>query len=360
MSEGYGLTNMKKFQSVLLVAMASFLLCACTTQERQATSPSSVNATSSTEESSASFIDATTTESEKPISTTTVDPTTESSEEKELSLYERYLRNEVKSSIEPVKDCSNLNEMQDWPDDGFTVNELCKFLFENSFRYGDYNEPLRVMYSYIDCAHDGEEELVLQIESGLYDFQPILIYKVVNGSLEMTELFYCYSRGWHTVYQYGYVVGFGSSGAGTHHEYTGVLDENGKYQQISISELSQTHYGDPGYWDNTGRFEKLYEYISSAGYEYGGYQFDAIVRTEFVETGEVTYSFYMDRQVNEQEWEQATDPDIYENSQFAKAFKIAGIELTSKLELDEKLDSFVKEDVRNGGEIQWKELDIDM
>ena len=351
---------MRRIHSIILAFMLGCLLCSCNEQKEITDSHTTGSMTDYTDELASKNADISSSVSETLTETTTAQMNSEPTEVKKTCLYDKYLNNEVKSSIAPVMECNNYIDYKDWPKDGFTINELCRFLVDNSFKYGDYNEPLKVQYSLIDCAHDGEEELILKFESGLYDFQPLLVYKDVDGKLEMTELFYCYSRGWYTVNQYGYVVGFGASGAGTHHEYTGILDEKAKYQTISQSELSQTHYGDPGHWDDTGRFEKLYEYICDSGYEYSGYLFDAVVRTEFLETGEISYSFIMDRQIGEQEWELATDPDVYENSQFAKAFKKAGIELTSKLELDAKLNSFVKEDVRNGGEIQWEDLDINM
>jgi len=59
--------------------------------------------------------------------TASVMETTQELEKSHHNLYKRYLNNEIKSSIETIKDFGYKNEILEWPEDGFTVKELCSF-----------------------------------------------------------------------------------------------------------------------------------------------------------------------------------------------------------------------------------------
>jgi len=177
----------------------------------------------------------------------------------------------------------------------------------------------------------------------------------VDGRLIMTTMLYSYSRGEAEMNEYGYVTVFGSGGAGTHYEETGLVDADGTYKVLTNSELSQNFYGEiePGWGE---KFVNLYEYIQKIKEKDTKYSFDAVVKTEFVDTGETVYSFLVRRWIGDFDDEEVDDPKMYTDSEYAKAFKKAGIDYLTKAELQEKKNSLIREDIRNGGEIEWKLL----
>ena len=131
------------------------------------------------------------------------------------------------------------------------INELCNLDFEividdsdsvflkdileqiNCAYLDDYDIPKieTISYAYMDCFDDGRQELAVKFRGlapGIDDEQLISIIVYEKGKLYLRHSFLTWSRYDINLYYYGFVEGYGSSGAfsGYYEEY--FLDDKGK------------------------------------------------------------------------------------------------------------------------------------
>ena len=165
---------------------------------------------------------------ETEMSETTQETTIEeTSEVFERTAYERFLTNEETVIIDSKMDLEDSYlPMNGLDGQRLTLDELAKEVSE------DYEDTV-IGYAYLDCGMDGEPELLLKIERGI--FCKYIMIKELDGELKMIyaetqwDRYRCYYN------EYGYIWCDGSGGADSHVFTKSYIDGDGKYHFVYSS-----------------------------------------------------------------------------------------------------------------------------
>lgn len=291
------------------------------------------------------------------------------------ALYDQFLANEAKALFY-IDRAEYYNEYFDLDlTDGaeYTLSELAATLPENANRDD-------IAYAYLDCGHDGDEELAVRIGSGEYMWLYWVI-KDMDGRLECIYSRAAWPRSIIEINQYGLISGFASGGAFYHTSDEGYLDATGAYHYIYHLSTTMFPVSREGY-GNLSEFAIYDPNIVSVDSEDGAKYTDAVEEENADDEDLRSFILYqydfdntLDNKMNDAY--RYVEQDIQDNnvvgeiedaSIYADDFPLkkqlinAGLQLYSQAETDEMINMQEKyygitKEILEASEVKWTMLD---
>lgn len=366
-----------KLVIIILIIMVLLMINGCEKSESvdnsidliTASSPTLTNTVAPTnspaiEPTTTPTIESTTT----PTITSTAEPTS-TLEELSMDAYEKFIKNEMTISFDYYMPISDMDEDLYKRGSEYTLTEVLSIITANYFQGFDNKKIGEIDYSFIDCGNDGVNELAICFDGmDLYNENDgstlVYIIKYIEGKLNLCYYYETWARSDSTLNVYGYIESGGSSSASNHVSDSGLIDKDGKWQQIvyieSELDIQQLLYGDDS---NLGMIPEVSEKKGiTDGIEVNSILIDENA-TNLGNADNVKryYTFY----AYDDNWNLINDAKLYTNSKYKDIFDEAKIPFITPGELSAMISEKEKKvgataEIKEGAEITWKTLSGNM
>ncbi|WP_049946136.1 RNA polymerase sigma factor [Butyrivibrio sp. WCD2001] len=166
----------------------------------------------------------------------------DSNEENDTTLYEKFLHNEERVHINTENDLGYYFSFKNFTKQDYTLDEMVDTIiaFYKEDWMTDRVSLEKIEYTYIDCGNDGDKELAVVIhtpsEEPLESWEEYLIIKNINGTLQTVYSDVAWTRNIINLNEYGYIDIYGDGGVENSGWDKSFIDAEGKRHDVENAE----------------------------------------------------------------------------------------------------------------------------
>ncbi len=256
-------------------------------------------------------------------------------------LYDAFMNNEAEIVFHTLGHDGAYYEFNKALTDGesYTLEELTQKLSDYMEVEGWGEKPTigNAEKTMIDCALDGKEEMLLEIEmpvEGVEEFIVSMIVKDMGGELKLCYVCDSWSRSYTSISGSGYIVNDGSNGAASHISDYSFVDAEGNWKvyyscSTDMGFATEEYYAPVTGWDD-------YNIISFSGLDVEHFAIERYCYDLDANGSDYFYTYYF---TDENYEKLPIDPAIYDDSnEYKKKFTEYGLKVYSMDEINKLLE----------------------